>query len=127
MEEITAPAIGPTIGIDLVEIARVRQALARHGDRFLGRLFTPDEIAYCLARHDPAPSLAARFAAKEACAKALPVRAAPSWREIEVVIGDGGKPELRLAPRLAARLGGRRAFVSLSHARDLAMAAVIIT
>ncbi len=127
MEEITAPAIGPTIGIDLVEIARVRQALARHGDRFLGRLFTPDEIAYCLARHDPAPSLAARFAAKEACAKALPVGAAPSWREIEVVVGDGGKPELRLAPRLVARLGGRRAFVSLSHARDLAMAAVIIT
>lgn len=124
-----------SLGVDMIEIARVRRALLRHGDRFLARIFTPAEIAYCARRRDPAPSLAARFAAKEAFAKAAPAGAGPTWREVEVVIGGGeeggenasGKPELQVSPRLAALIGDRRILVSLTHSRDLAMAAVIIT
>jgi holo-[acyl-carrier protein] synthase len=124
-----------SVGVDMIEIARVRRALRRHGDRFLARIFTPAEIAYCARRRDPAPSLAARFAAKEAFAKAAPAGAHPTWREVEVVMergelseeSGGGKPELRVSSRLAQVIGGRRILISLTHSRDLAMAAVIIT
>ena len=120
-----------SLGIDMIEIARVRHALRRHGDRFLARIFTPAEIAYCARRRDPAPSLAARFAAKEAFAKAAPPGAAPTWREVEVVMDAGAdgvsKPGLHISPRLAALVGERPILVSLTHSRGLAMAAVIIT
>ena len=120
-----------SLGIDMIEIARVRHAFRRHGDRFLARIFTPAEIAYCARRRDPAPSLAARFAAKEAFAKAAPAGADPTWREIEVVMaaGEDGtqKPELHISPRLAALVGAGPILVSLTHSRDLAMAAVLIT
>ncbi len=121
---IDPPAAG--LGIDVVEIERVRRAVARHGDRFLHRIFTRGEIAYCIQRHDPTPSFAARFAAKEAFAKAVPAGAAPTWQEVEVVMGPGNQPGLRLAPRLETLLPGRRILVSLTHSRDVAMAAVLI-
>jgi len=118
---------GPGLGIDVVEIARLRRVVERHGERFLQRIFTRSEIAYCNQRQDPTPSLAARFAAKEAFAKAAPRGSAPTWQEVEVVMGTGNRPGLRLAPRLAAELTGRRIRLSLSHSRDLAMAAVLIS
>jgi holo-[acyl-carrier protein] synthase len=117
---------GPGLGIDVVEIDRLRRAVERHGERFLRRIFTRDEIAYCARRQDPTPSLAARFAAKEAFAKAAPRGAAPTWLEVEVVMGTGNRPGLKLAPRLAATLTGRQIHLSLSHSRDIAMAAVLI-
>ena len=117
---------GPGLGIDVVEIDRLRRAVERHGERFLRRIFTPDEIAYCARRQDPTPSLAARFAAKEAFAKAAPRGAAPKWLEVEVVMGNGNRPGLKLAPGLAATLTGRQIHLSLSHSRDIAMAAVFI-
>lgn len=118
-------------GVDLIEIARVERALERHGERFLERVFTAEEIAY--SRHRPA-ELAARFAAKEAVAKALGVgmrmmaRDGIGWREAEI-LGDGrGKPLVRLCGRAAERadeLGLEEWAVSLSHTREHAIAFVI--
>ena len=114
------------LGIDVIEIERMRRALGRWGDRLLKRVFTAGEIAYCAGRRDPSPSLAARFAAKEAFAKAAPPGAEPTWQEVEVVIGDGDKPRLQLSPRLARLVGRRAVLVSLSHSDEVAMAAVLI-
>ena len=118
-------------GVDLIEIGRVERALERHGERFLERVFTEDEVAY--ARRRPA-ELAARFAAKEAVAKALGVgmrmiaRDGIGWQEAEV-LGDGrGKPVVRLRGRAAERaeeLGLREWAVSLSHTREHAIAFVV--
>jgi holo-[acyl-carrier protein] synthase len=118
------------LGIDAAEIDRVRQLVTRHGDRFLHRVFTAGEIAYCLRHRDPAPSLAARFAAKEAGMKALGTGQARgvTWRDVEVVRGDG-PPQLRLhggARRRFEELGGASTLLTLTHARDLAIAHVIL-
>jgi holo-[acyl-carrier protein] synthase len=118
------------LGIDAADIDRVRHLVARHGDRFLHRVFTAGEIAYCLRHRDPAPSLAARFAAKEAGMKALGTGHARgvTWRDVEVVRGDG-PPQLRLhggARRRFEELGGTSTLLTLTHARDLAIAHVIL-
>jgi holo-[acyl-carrier protein] synthase len=119
------------IGIDLVKISRVRDALGRWADRFLKRVLSQEESAYCRARIDPAPHVAARFAAKEAAMKALGVGwAGASWREFEVVNMPSGQPQLRLSGRAAQRLaslGADAAFVSLTHDGDYAAAQVIIS
>jgi holo-[acyl-carrier protein] synthase len=118
------------IGLDATEIDRISDVLARHGDRFLRRVFTEGEIAYCQRHRDPAPSLAARFAAKEAAMKALGTGAAQgvAWRDIEVV-RRGGPPQLALhggAARHFERLGARSSLITLTHARDLAIAHVLL-
>lgn len=114
------------LGVDVIEIDRIERAVARWGDRFLARVFTSTEIAYCRARARPAQSLAVRFAAKEAFAKAIEPGVEPTWREVEVVLDGGRKPHLALAPRLGELLAGRRVRVSLSHSQSLAVAAVLI-
>src|SRR5690242_9842505 len=89
------------IGVDLIERARVRQAHTRFGERFLRRVFTETELAQAGGRIE---RLAGRFAAKEACAKALGTGiGAVAWREIEIVRHDGGKPGIRLSGAAAAR------------------------
>lgn len=108
-----------TIGVDLVEVERIQAAFERFGDRFLRRLFTPGEIAYCRARARPAESLAARFAAKEAFAKAWPGPVLPGWHDVEVVM-VGPRPTFRLSG-LAA---GTDARLSLSHTQRYAVAVV---
>ncbi|MBS0660815.1 MAG: holo-ACP synthase [Verrucomicrobia bacterium] len=118
-------------GIDLVEIARVAEALERFGVRFREKLFTPAERAYCEAQRNPAPHFAARFAAKEAAAKALGsgIGGQAGWQEIEVVRDTDGRPTLRLsghAARCAKDLGVERAVISLTHSRLLAQASVIL-
>ncbi len=115
------------MGIDLCAVGRMRAALARFGDRLLTRCFTEAERAHCLARPDPAPCLAARFAAKEAAAKALGtgLGAALRWREVEVVAPPKGPPALRLTGAAAARWGGLRWHLSLTHERDLAAAVAV--
>src|SRR6059058_3337064 len=89
------------IGVDLVNIPRMRDVIDRWRDRFLSRVFTEDEIAYCRARKDPVPHFAARFAAKEAGLKALGtgLRLGISWRELEVKRERGGPPMLILRGR----------------------------
>ena len=115
------------VGIDLVDIARIRAALEnpRTGLRFRDRVFTAAEIAYCERRARRFESFAARFAAKEAMVKAL--GSACGWREMEVVRGDAA-PTMRLTGRAAARaaaLGITRVHLSLSHGDAQATAFVI--
>lgn len=113
-------------GIDLIEIERVEGAIQRHGERFLQRVFTPTELAQ--AGGSPA-SLAARFAAKEATAKALGTGiGAVGWLEIEVLRECDQPPTLHLsgaAARRAAELDLTEWAVSLSHTRELAIASVV--
>jgi holo-[acyl-carrier protein] synthase len=118
-------------GIDLVEIGRIHQSMERFGQRFLDRIFTAAEQAYCLRKRKAAESLAARFAAKEAGAKALGtgISRGVNWLEIEVVREPGGKPSLRFhgrAAEIAAALGVARTALSLTHSGDLAMASVVL-
>ena len=123
-------------GIDLIEIARIEQAVARWGERFLGRIYTPAELAAYRGR---LPSLAARWAAKEAAAKLLGVGLrgigaaerpanAVAWTEIEILNDASGRPALRLTGRAAARaalLGISEIAISLSHTREHAIASAV--
>jgi holo-[acyl-carrier protein] synthase len=113
-------------GVDLIDIARVEQAVQRHGERFLRRVFTPAELAECESRLE---SLAVRFAAKEAVAKALGCGIGRvGWQEIEILRGEQNQPLLRLhgmAARLAEEAGLFTWSVSLSHTGDQAIAMVV--
>jgi len=115
-------------GIDVVEIPRFEQALTRHGERLLARLFTSEERAQCRGRIS---SLAARFAAKEAVAKALGTGiGAVRWVDIEILTDARGAPHLHLhgeAARHADALGVTAWAVSLSHSRECAVAVVVGT
>jgi holo-[acyl-carrier protein] synthase len=119
-------------GIDLIEIARIQQSMENFGQRFLDRIFTPAEQAYCLRkRKTAAESLAARFAAKEAGAKALGtgISRGVNWLEIEVGREPGGRPTLRFAGRaaeIARNLGVVRTALSLTHTGTVAMASVVL-
>lgn len=119
------------IGIDRIEIDRVRDAWQRHGTRMQRRVYTDAEWVYCLSRHDPASSLAARFSAKEAAMKAL----GRGWgggiyfRDIEISRDGAGAPGLVFhgqAENYAQTIGAGRAVVSLTHDRTHAMAIVLI-
>lgn len=107
------------IGVDIVEVERIQAAWRRFGARFVNRLFTPAEIRHCLAKARPAESLAARFAAKEAFAKAWSGPELPGWHDVEVVM-EGPKPAFRLRGSAA----GTAAQLSLSHTHRYAVAMV---
>jgi holo-[acyl-carrier protein] synthase len=118
-------------GIDAVEIARVQHAIDRFGPRFLDRIYSAAEQAYCLRKRNAAESFAARFAAKEAAAKALGtgISHGINWLEIEVVREPGGRPALRFLGRAAAiasHLGVARSSLSLTHTAQIAMASVVL-
>jgi holo-[acyl-carrier protein] synthase len=118
------------IGIDATDIPRVAELLDKYGARFLHRVFTPGEIAYCTKRRNPAPHLAGRFAVKEAAMKALGtgLSRGVTWKDIEVVRG-GGPPRLELhggAAQRAATMQVRRSLVSITHSDSLAMAQVML-
>ena len=118
-------------GIDLVEIERIQHSIDRYGSRFLDRAYTGTEQAYCQRKRKSAESFAARFAAKEAGAKALGtgISFGVNWLEIEVVRGRGGRPNLRFhgrAAEIAAGLGVVRAALSITHTAELAMASVVL-
>ena len=114
------------VGVDIVEIQRVREVVERWGERFLRRIYTSGELAYCRGR---APQLAARFAAKEAMMKALGTgRRGVDWRDIEVVRSRSGRPFIQLqgrASKVAERLAISQVALSLSHSRDYAVASVL--
>jgi holo-[acyl-carrier protein] synthase len=119
------------VGIDLVETARVRRLLARHGDSFLRRVFTPEERAYCMARAEPWVSLAARFAAKEAVAKAFGtgIGGELDWTSIGIVNDARGAPSVVLDAKGAALLRARGAAIvriSLTHTRAHAQAFALL-
>jgi holo-[acyl-carrier protein] synthase len=119
------------LGTDLIETVRVQESIARYGERFLARIFTPGEVAYCSSRKNAAESFAARFAAKEAGAKALGtgISRGVTWKELEVRREASGRPTLHLsgrAARLAEEMGVRRIQLSLTHSRELALAVVVV-
>jgi holo-[acyl-carrier protein] synthase len=118
-------------GVDLIEIERIAQSIERYGDRFLRRVFTDQEIAYCSRKRDSAESFAARFAAKEAAAKALGtgISRGVTWNEFQVTRKPGDRPTLELRGRaalLASELGVRNISLSLTHTATLAMASVMM-
>jgi holo-[acyl-carrier protein] synthase len=119
------------VGTDLIEIERVRQSIERFGERFLARVYSLDEIAYCQRKKSSAESFAARFAAKEAGAKALGtgISRGVGWRELAVRRAPSGQPSLELTGRaleIAQTLGVTRISLSLTHSRELAMAVVVL-
>ena len=108
------------IGIDIIEIGRIRDSHQRLGDRFIERILLPDEIDYCLKHKDPAPSLAARFAAKEAISKAFGtgICAKLGWHDMEVAKHDSGEPYVMLHGKgldLLKERGGDLVHLSISH------------
>lgn len=118
------------LGIDLVEVPRIRTLLEKHGNRFKERTFTAREIAYCDACADPAIHYAARFAAKEAVAKALGTGFSDgvSWLDIEVLRDARGCPSVELhagAVRVAELAGIGKVLLSLTHTKEAAAASVV--
>jgi holo-[acyl-carrier protein] synthase len=115
------------VGVDLIEIERVRRALERHGDGFRERCFTAGERAYCESRANPAQHYAGRFAAKEAVGKALGSGIHFNWKEVE--IAGRPKPGVHLTGRLARfaeQIGAGRIELSMTHSRELAAAVAVI-
>ena len=116
-----------TTGVDIIEISRIRDVLNSYQSRFLKRIFTDMEIAYCRGR---APNLAGRFAAKEATMKALGtgIRGV-GWKDIEISRKESGAPYVLLHGRAARRadiLGLKDVSLSISHSRDYAVAFVVL-
>jgi holo-[acyl-carrier protein] synthase len=119
------------IGVDLVECIRIERAIDRFGDRFLHRVFTDGEIEYSMSMKFPARHLAARFAAKEAVAKAFGtgIGSAMGWRNIDIQKKKSGEPFVVFsgpAQELAAKRGVRSALITLSHTEHHAMASVVL-
>ncbi|MGH7497102.1 MAG: holo-ACP synthase [bacterium] len=116
------------IGIDLVEISRIAEMLARWEKRFISKVFTEEEIALCDGRTHRAASYAARFAAKEACAKALGTgwNELFSWKDFSIRTAPDGRPLPILSARLQSRLGQTKVHLSLSHTENYATAMVIL-
>jgi len=118
------------LGLDATDIERIADTIERYGERFLQRVFTEGEVAYCTRRKVPAIHFAGRFAAKEAAMKALGTGHSHGvlWRDVEVV-RHGGPPQLALhggAARRFASMGGLSSLVTITHSDALALAQVII-
>jgi holo-[acyl-carrier protein] synthase len=119
------------IGIDVVEVGRIASSIDEFGERFVARIFTPGEREYCLDKARPELHFAARFAAKEAVAKALGTGIGKdvSWLDLEVVRGDNGEPKLLLSGKAKEFCASHRIVdikISLTHARDYAAANAIV-
>ncbi|UCB52485.1 MAG: holo-ACP synthase [Candidatus Zixiibacteriota bacterium] len=116
------------LGVDLVEVGRIRRAHNRWGERFLRRVFTVEERAYCMRKAHPEQSLAARFAAKEAVLKAIGTGLSGGirWTDVEVVNDESGRPGVRLGERITRRIGVKRVLLTISHTRELAIAQAVL-
>jgi holo-[acyl-carrier protein] synthase len=115
------------VGVDLIEIERIRRALERHGESFKERCFTEGERAYCDGKPNPPQHYAGRFAAKEAVGKALGSGVYFTWKEIE--IRGRPKPGVQLSGRTARwaeKVGARRIELSMTHSRELAAAVAVV-
>ena len=118
------------LGLDATDIGRIAETIERYGERFVHRIFTEGEVAYCMRRRVPAIHFAGRFAAKEAAMKALGTGHSQGvlWRDVEVV-RRGGPPQLQLlggAGRRFAAIGGHSSLLTITHSDELAMAQVLI-
>jgi holo-[acyl-carrier protein] synthase len=119
------------IGIDIIEVARIKASHEKFGGRFASRILLPDEITYCLSHKNPAPFLAARFAAKEAISKAFGtgIGAALGWRDMEIRKKKSGEPFVVLhgkGKKLFAKRKAKRLHVSISHAENYAAVTAVL-
>lgn len=116
------------IGTDIIETKRIASAIERHGEKFLERLFTSQELSYCRKFANPHPHFAGRFAAKEATIKALgsPHEIPLAWHEIEIINTNHGKPEVHLSMRLKKSYPTARFFITISHCIEYATATAIL-
>jgi holo-[acyl-carrier protein] synthase len=119
------------IGVDLCEVERIEAAIGRHGERFLERIYTTAERAYCESKVNRMERFAGRFAAKEAAMKAIGTgwRRGVGWRDLEVMRAASGQPVIVFhgaAQRIATELGVTRALVSISHTKTMAVAQVVL-
>jgi len=118
-------------GVDIIEVTRIRGSYEKFGERFINRVLRPDEIRYCLSHRDPAPFLAARFAAKEAISKAFGtgIGSRLGWQDLEVARKDSGEPYVILHDQglaLLAERGATRVHLTLSHTNQHAVAVAIL-
>jgi holo-[acyl-carrier protein] synthase len=117
------------IGIDIVKVQRLKDASERWGRKFFEKIMTDDEIAYCFKKSDPYPSLAVRFAAKEALIKAMGSEVNVSMKDMEVVNNDRGRPSLNVKGKLEDFFKDRAiklSHVSLSHEKEFGVACVVL-
>jgi holo-[acyl-carrier protein] synthase len=117
------------IGIDIVEVRRVREATERWGERFLKRVFTQGEIDYCFSKRHGYGSLAGRFAVKEAVFKAIGTgwKGGVEWKDVEVVRRPGERPEVRLSGRAKEVVKDAEVLISISHTKEHAIAVAVMT
>ncbi len=119
------------IGCDLIEVQRIREAIERSGERFLGRVYTEEERAYCSGKAHPHKHLAARWAAKEAVSKCFTtgIGAELGWKSVSIYPGERAEPLVRLDERgleLLRRVGGASVQVTLSHTETTAIAVAVV-
>lgn len=119
------------LGIDTIEVSRIKESIERHGEHFLNKIFTPEERSYCDDKSDSAPFYATRFASKEAMAKAFRTGMGKEfgWLDSEVVHGDAGEPFIKLSEagqELLEKVGASKVLISLTHLSTVASAVVIL-
>ena len=132
MTDFSSDAAVIGLGVDLVEVDRIRKSRENHGHHFLEKVFTAQEREYCMGMNEPDTHLAVRFAAKEAVAKAFGtgIGEGIGWHSISVSRTDGGAPFIILDDEANAKLksmGGSKALISLSHLSNLAVAFAVIS
>jgi holo-[acyl-carrier protein] synthase len=116
------------IGVDVVDVERMKAILAEQGAAFIGRVFTDTEISYCRSKQNPEQHFAARFAAKEAFSKAMQTGWSGifRWKDVEVVNEQSGAPRVLLYTEVAESLGNSRVHLSLSHTENTVVALAVI-
>ncbi len=117
------------VGIDLVKIQRIKNAVEKWGDNFLNKVFTANEIAYCYQKKNPYLSLSVRFAAKEALIKAVSSKVHASLTDIEVISSENGKPRIRVSGKLKSffdDMSLKDALLSISHEKEYGIACVVL-
>lgn len=117
-----------SIGIDIIEVSRIKKAIEKWSDSFLQRVYTPWEINYCSHKKFPEQSFAARFAVKEAVLKAIGTgyNSGIKWTSVEVVNTSQGRPTVRLGAKIQDLIGKKKIIVSMSHTREHAVANAIL-
>lgn len=117
------------VGIDLVQIKRIKNAVEKWGDNFLNKVFTADEVAYCYQKKNPYLSLSVRFAAKEALIKAINNSGNVSFTDIEVVSSENGKPRIKVSGKVKdffENMSLKNALLSISHEKEYGIACVVL-
>jgi len=117
-----------SVGIDIIEIKRVKKTIERWKEHFLERVFTKGEINYCLKKKFPEISFAGRFACKEAAMKALGTGLSKGvgWKDFEIIRGNKGKSELLISKKIEKKFGKPKFLISLSHSKEYAVAVAVL-